>query len=73
MHERLRWVFITHSKCFTVSKNVARVTSLRPQNLTCDEGTIFNFRSREAGGLEKGRELLTMQLEGSGHAGGQTS
>ena len=71
--ERRRWVPIGHPKCFTVSKNLVLITSFKPQNLTCDVGTIFNFTDKEAWDSAKWRDLLNMQLECSDPTGAQIS
>ena len=41
------------SQCFKVSKNLTLITSVKPQNPTCDVGTIFSFTDKEAQELEK--------------------
>ena len=53
LHERCRWAIIMHSQCFPVTKNLTLITSLKPQNPTCDVGTVFSFTDKEAQDLEK--------------------
>ena len=53
LHEGCRWATIMHSQRFPVTKNLTLITSLKPQNPTCDVGTIFSFTDKEAQDLEK--------------------